>query len=149
MKNKAPPFELSNNRDLKFYILSKNPFEVPLYISFEPKRNQSKKVLNKYYNSVSKSNQVHHNLNPHPPITMDILNENEVHIGEIQVGLPDNMIGTTSSIWESCEPYDSKDDTFTWESVEMNSESFDIPQHRDASTKYCKEKSKFYYNTSS
>ncbi|KAA0060059.1 MuDRA-like transposase [Cucumis melo var. makuwa] len=43
---------------------------------------------------------------------MDTLNENEVDIGEVQVGLCDNMIGTTSAIWES---YDSKDDTFTWE----------------------------------
>ncbi|KAA0051016.1 protein phosphatase 2C and cyclic nucleotide-binding/kinase domain-containing protein [Cucumis melo var. makuwa] len=71
---------------------------------------------------------------------MDTLDENEVDIGEVQVGLCDNMIGTTSAIWKS---YDSKDDTFTWESVEMNNESFDIPQQRDAPTKDCKGKLKF------
>ncbi|KAL4035243.1 hypothetical protein IC575_003924 [Cucumis melo] len=69
-KNEAPLFELSNDRDLKFYILSENPLEVPLYVSFEPRSNQSKKVSNKDYNSVSGSNQVH-NLNPLPPIAMD------------------------------------------------------------------------------
>ena len=52
VENEAPLFELSNDGDLKFYILSENPFEVPLYVSFEPRDNQSKKVLNKYYNSV-------------------------------------------------------------------------------------------------
>ncbi|KAA0058306.1 MuDRA-like transposase [Cucumis melo var. makuwa] len=103
VENEVPPFELSNDHDLKFYILSENPLEVPLYVSFEPRSNQNKKVLNKYYNSVSGNNQVH-NLNPHPPIAMDTLNENEVDIGEVQVGLYDNMIGTTSAIWES---YDS------------------------------------------
>ncbi|KAA0064046.1 MuDRA-like transposase [Cucumis melo var. makuwa] len=41
------------------------------------------KVLNKDYNSVSGSNQVQ-NLNPHPPIGMDTLDENEVDIGEVQ-----------------------------------------------------------------
>ncbi|KAA0047352.1 MuDRA-like transposase [Cucumis melo var. makuwa] len=41
------------------------------------------KVLNKYYNSVSGSNQVQ-NLNLHPPIGMDTLDENEVDIGEVQ-----------------------------------------------------------------
>ncbi|KAL4018203.1 hypothetical protein IC575_021793 [Cucumis melo] len=63
----APPFELSNDRDLKFYIFSENPLKVPLYLSFEPTSNRSMKVLNKDYNSVSGSNQVQ-NLNPHPPI---------------------------------------------------------------------------------
>ncbi|KAA0056715.1 MuDRA-like transposase [Cucumis melo var. makuwa] len=71
---------------------------------------------------------------------MDTLDENEVDIGEVQVGLCDNMIGTTSAIWESYDSYDSKDDTFTWESVEMKNESFDIPQQRDAPTKDCKGK---------
>ncbi|KAL0539649.1 hypothetical protein IC582_023865 [Cucumis melo] len=112
-EKEAPPFELSNDRDLKFYILSENPLEVPLYLSFEPTSNRSMKVLNKDYNSVSGSNQVQ-NLNPHPPIGMDILDENEVDIGEVQVGLCDNMIGTNSAIWESYESYHSKDDTFTW-----------------------------------
>ncbi|KAL4016884.1 hypothetical protein IC575_024546 [Cucumis melo] len=82
-EKEAPPFELSNDRDLKFYILSENPLEVPLYLSFEPTSNRSMKVLNKDYNSVSGSNQVQ-NLNPHPPIGMDTLDENEVDIGEVQ-----------------------------------------------------------------
>ncbi|KAL0544154.1 hypothetical protein IC582_019266 [Cucumis melo] len=81
-EKEAPPFELSNDRDLKFYILSENPLEVPLYLSFEPTSNRSMKVLNKDYNSVSGSNQVQ-NLNPHPPIGMDTLDENEVDIGEV------------------------------------------------------------------
>ncbi|KAL0555834.1 hypothetical protein IC582_004335 [Cucumis melo] len=110
-EKEAPLFDLSNDH-LKFYILSENPLEIPLYVSFEPTSNQSKKVLNKYYNSVSKSNQVQ-NLNPHSPIAMDTLDENEVDIGKVQVGLCDNMIGTNSAIWESYESYDSKDDTFT------------------------------------
>ena len=80
---------------------------------------------------------------------MDTLNESEVHIREVEVGLCDNMIGTTSAIWKSYESYDSKDDTFTREPVEMNSESFDIPQHRDAPTKDFKGKSKVHYNSSS
>ncbi|KAA0037237.1 protein phosphatase 2C and cyclic nucleotide-binding/kinase domain-containing protein [Cucumis melo var. makuwa] len=67
---------------------------------------------------------------------MDTLHDN----GEVQVGLCDNMIGTNLAIWESYELYDSKDDTFTWESVEMNNELFDIPQQRDAPTKDCKGK---------
>ena len=71
---------------------------------------------------------------------MDTLDENEVHISEVQVGLCDNMIGTTSTIQESYESYDSKDDTFIWEPVEKNNESFDIPQQRDAPKKDCKEK---------
>ena len=71
---------------------------------------------------------------------MDTLNENEVHIHEVEVGLCDNMIGTTSAIWESYKSYDTKYDTFIWEPVERNSESFDIPQHRDAPTKDCKRK---------
>ncbi|KAA0043528.1 MuDRA-like transposase [Cucumis melo var. makuwa] len=83
-EKEAPPFELSNDRDLKFYILSENPLEVPLYLSFEPTSNRSMKVLNKDYNSVSGSNQVQ-NLNPHPPIGMDTLDENEVDIGEESV----------------------------------------------------------------
>ncbi|KAA0053438.1 MuDRA-like transposase [Cucumis melo var. makuwa] len=83
-KKEAPPFELSNDRDLKFYILSENPLEVPLYLSFEPTSNQCKKVLNKDYNSVPGSNQVQ-NLNTHPPIGMDTLHDNEVSIGEVQV----------------------------------------------------------------
>ncbi|KAL4038030.1 hypothetical protein IC575_001633 [Cucumis melo] len=82
-EKEAPPFELSNDRDLKFYILSENPLEVPLYLSFEPTSNRSMKMLNKDYNSVSGSNQVQ-NLNPHPPIGMDTLDENEVDIGEVQ-----------------------------------------------------------------
>ncbi|KAA0040920.1 MuDRA-like transposase [Cucumis melo var. makuwa] len=82
-EKEAPPFELSNDRDLKFYILSENPLEVPLYLSFEPTSNRNMKVLNKDYNSVSGSNQVQ-NLNPHPPIGMDTLDENEVDIGEVQ-----------------------------------------------------------------
>ncbi|KAA0043229.1 MuDRA-like transposase [Cucumis melo var. makuwa] len=139
-----PPFELSNDRDLKFYILSENPLEVPLYLSFEPTSNRSMKVLNKDYNSVFGSNQVQ-NLNIHPPIGMDTLDENEVDIGEVQVGLCDNMIGTNSAIWESYESYHSKDDTFTWESVEMYNELFDIPEQRDASTKDCKGKGKVDY----
>ncbi|KAL4026414.1 hypothetical protein IC575_014844 [Cucumis melo] len=147
-ENEAPPFELSNDRDLKFYILSENPLEVPLYLSFEPISNRSMKVLNKDYNSVSGSNQVQ-NLNPHPPIGMDTLDENEVDIGEVQVGLCDNMIGTNSAIWESYESYHSKDDTFTWESVEMYNEFFDIPEQRDAPTKDCKEKGKVDYRSSS
>ncbi|KAL0541221.1 hypothetical protein IC582_021263 [Cucumis melo] len=106
------------------------------------------KVLNKDYNSVSGSNQVQ-NLNPHPPIGMDTLDENEVDIGEVQVGLCDNMIGTNSVIWESYESYHSKDDTFTWESVEMYNELFDIPEQRDAPTKDCKGKCKVDYNSSS
>ncbi|KAL0533896.1 hypothetical protein IC582_028171 [Cucumis melo] len=147
-EKEAPPFELSNDRDLKFYILSENPLEVPLYVSFEPTSNRSMKVLNKDYNSVSRSNQVQ-NLNPHPPIGMDTLDENEVDIGEVQVGLCDNMIGTNSAIWESYESYHSKDDTFTWESVEMYNELFDIPEQRDASTKDCKGKGKVDYSSSS
>ncbi|KAA0062833.1 MuDRA-like transposase [Cucumis melo var. makuwa] len=82
-EKEAPPFELSNDRDLKFYILSENPLEVPLYLSFEPTSNRSMKMLNKDYNSVSGSNQVQ-NLNPHPPIGIDTLDENEVDIGEVQ-----------------------------------------------------------------
>ncbi|KAA0038959.1 MuDRA-like transposase [Cucumis melo var. makuwa] len=148
VENKAPPFELSNGCDLKFYILSENPLEVPLYVSFEPRSNQSKKVLNKYYNSVSGSNKVH-SLNPHPPIAMDTLDENEIDIDEVQVGLCDNMIETTSAIWESYNSYDSKDNTFTRKSVEMNNESFDIPQQRDAPTKDCKGKAKVHYISSS
>ncbi|KAL0551887.1 hypothetical protein IC582_010977 [Cucumis melo] len=147
-EKEAPPFELSNDRDLKFYILSENPLEVPLYLSFEPTSNRSMKVLNKDYNSVSGSNQVQ-NLNPHPPIGMDTLDENEVDIGEVQVGLCDNMIGTNSAIWESYESYHSKDDTFTWESVEMYNELFDIPEQRDAPTKDCKGKGKVDYSSSS
>ncbi|KAL4017116.1 hypothetical protein IC575_024790 [Cucumis melo] len=132
-----------------FYILSENPLEVPLYLSFEPTSNRSMKVLNKDYNSVSGSNQVQ-NLNPHPPpIGMDTLDENEVDIGEVQVGLCDNMIGTNSAIWESYESYHSIDDTFTWESVEMYNEFFDIPEQRDAPTKDCKGKSKVDYSSSS
>ncbi|KAL4021249.1 hypothetical protein IC575_020043 [Cucumis melo] len=73
---------------------------------------------------------------------MDTLDENEVDIGEVQVGLCDNMIGTNSAIWESYESYHSKDDTFTWESVEMYNELFDIPEQRDAPTKDCKGKGK-------
>ncbi|KAL0540231.1 hypothetical protein IC582_024464 [Cucumis melo] len=93
-EKEAPPFELSNDRDLKFYILSENPLEVPLYLSFEPTSNRSMKVLNKDYNSVSGSNQVQ-NLNPHPPpIGMDRLDENEVDIGEVEGGLCiDNKCG--------------------------------------------------------
>ncbi|KAA0061196.1 MuDRA-like transposase [Cucumis melo var. makuwa] len=91
-EKEAPPFELSNDRDLKFYILSENSLEVPLYLSFEPTSNRSMRVLNKDYNSVSGSNQVQ-NLNPHPPIGMETLDENEVDIGEVQVDLFDNMIG--------------------------------------------------------
>ncbi|KAL0546592.1 hypothetical protein IC582_016504 [Cucumis melo] len=147
-EKEAPPFELSNDRDLKFYILSENPLEVPLYLSFEPTSNRSMKVLNKDYNSVSGSNQVQ-NLNPHLPIGMDTLDENEVDIGEVQVGLCDNMIGTNSAIWESYESYHSKDDTFTWESVEMYNELFDIPEQRDAPTKDCKGKGKVDYSSSS
>ncbi|KAL0554072.1 hypothetical protein IC582_007983 [Cucumis melo] len=49
-EKEAPPFELSNDRDLKFYILSENPLEIPLYLSFEPTSNRSMKVLNKDYN---------------------------------------------------------------------------------------------------
>ncbi|KAL0556712.1 hypothetical protein IC582_005227 [Cucumis melo] len=147
-EKEAPPFELSNDRDLKFYILSENPLEVPLYLSFEPTSNRSMNVLNKDYNSVSGSNQVQ-NLNPHPPIGMDTLDENEVDIGEVQVGLCDNMIGTNSAIWESYESYHSKDDTFTWESVEMYNELFDIPEQRDSPTKDCKGKGKVDYSSSS
>ncbi|KAL0546882.1 hypothetical protein IC582_016800 [Cucumis melo] len=106
------------------------------------------KVLNKGYNSVSGSNQVQ-NLNPHPLIRMDTLDENEVDIGEVQVGLCDNMIGTNSAIWESYESLHLKDDTFTWESVEMYNELFDIPEQRDAPTKDCKGKCKVDYNSSS
>ena len=105
-------------------------------------------MSSKDYNSVYGSNQAH-NLNPHPPIVMDTLNENEVHVREVEVGLCDNVIGNTSVIWESYESYDSKDETFTWEPVEMNSESFDIPQHRDGPTKDCKGKSKVRYSSSS
>ncbi|KAA0061903.1 MuDRA-like transposase [Cucumis melo var. makuwa] len=147
-EKEAPPFELSNDRDLKFYILSENPLEVPLYLSFEPTSNRSMKVLNKDYNSVSGSNQVQ-NLNPHPPIGMDTLDENGVDIGEVQDGLCDNMIGTNSAIWESYESYHSKDDTFTWESIEMYNELFDIPEQRDALTKDCKGKGKVDYSSSS
>ncbi|KAL0551373.1 hypothetical protein IC582_010459 [Cucumis melo] len=148
-EKEAPPFELSNDRDLKFYILSENPLEVPLYLSFEPTSNRSTKVLNKDYNSVTGSNQVQ-NLNPHPPpIGMDTLDENEVDIGEVQVGLCDNMIGTNSAIWESYESYHSIDDTFTWESVKMYNELFDIPEQRDAPTKDCKGKGKVDYSSSS
>ncbi|KAA0052873.1 protein phosphatase 2C and cyclic nucleotide-binding/kinase domain-containing protein [Cucumis melo var. makuwa] len=85
---------------------------------------------------------------------MDTLDKNEVHIGKVcigalQVGLCNNMIGTTSAIWESYESYDSKGDTFTQESVEMDNESFDIPQQRDAPTKDCKGKAKVHYSSSS
>ena len=75
---------------------------------------------------------------------MDTLDKNEVHIGEVQVDLCDNIIGTTLAIWES---YDSKDDTFTRESVKMNNESFDIPQQRYAPTKDCKGKAKVHYSS--
>ncbi|KAA0057376.1 protein phosphatase 2C and cyclic nucleotide-binding/kinase domain-containing protein [Cucumis melo var. makuwa] len=57
--------------------------------------------------------------------------------------------GTTLIIWELYDSYDSKDDTFTRESVEMNNELFDIPQQRDALTKDCKGKAKVYYSSSS
>ncbi|KAL0533306.1 hypothetical protein IC582_030119 [Cucumis melo] len=147
-EKEAPPFELINDHDLKSYILSENLLKVPLYLSFEPTSNRSMKVLKKDYNSVSGSNQVQ-NLNPHPPIGMDTLDENEVDICEVQVGLCDNMIGTNSAIWESYESYHSKDDTFTWKSVEMNNELFDIPEQRDAPTKDCKGKGKVDYNSSS
>ncbi|KAL4035324.1 hypothetical protein IC575_004008 [Cucumis melo] len=147
-EKEAPPFELSNDHDLKFYILSENPLEVPLYLSFEPTSNRRKKVLNKDYNSVSGSNQVQ-NLNPHPSIGMYTLHDNEVDIGEVRVGLCDNMIWTNSTIWESYESYHSKDDTFTWESVEMNNELFDIPEQRDTPTKDCKRKGKVDYSSSS
>ncbi|KAL4016127.1 hypothetical protein IC575_023745 [Cucumis melo] len=147
-EKEAPPFELSNDRDLKFYILSENPLEVPLYLSFEPTSNRSMKVLNKDYNSI-RSNQVQ-NLNPHPPpIGMDRLDENEVDIGEVEGGLCHNMIGTNSAIWESYESYHSIDDTFTLESVEMYNELFDIPEQRDAPTKDCKGKGKVDYRSSS
>ena len=142
VEHETPPFELSNDPDLKFYLLSENLLEVHLYVSFEPRSNQRKKVLSKNYNSVSGTNQAH-NLKPHHPIAMDTLNENEVHIREVEVGLCDNMIGIISAIWKSYESYNSKDDTFTWEPVEMNSESFDIPQHRDAPTKITKENLNF------
>ncbi|KAA0063206.1 MuDRA-like transposase [Cucumis melo var. makuwa] len=79
---------------------------------------------------------------------MDTLHDNEVDIGEVQVGLCDNMIDTNSAIWESYESYDSKDDTFTWESVEMNNELFETLQQRDAPTKDCKRKGKVQYNSS-
>ncbi|KAA0059252.1 protein phosphatase 2C and cyclic nucleotide-binding/kinase domain-containing protein [Cucumis melo var. makuwa] len=79
---------------------------------------------------------------------MDTLHDNEVDIGEVQVGLCDNMIDTNSAICESYESYDSKDDTFTWESVEMNNELFETPQQRDAPTKDCKRKGKVQYNSS-
>ncbi|KAA0032136.1 MuDRA-like transposase [Cucumis melo var. makuwa] len=59
------------------------------------------------------------------------------------------MIGTNSAIWESYESYHSKDDTFTWESVEMYNELFDIPEQRDAPTKDCKGKGKVDYSSSS
>ncbi|KAL4017085.1 hypothetical protein IC575_024759 [Cucumis melo] len=147
-EKEAPPFELSNDRDLKFYILSENSLEVPLYLSFEPTSNRSMRVLNKDYNSVSGSNQVQ-NLNPHPPIGMETLDENEVDIGEVQVDLFDNMIGTNSAIWESYESYHSKDYTFTWELVEINNELFDIPEQRDAPTKDWKGKGKVDYSSSS
>ncbi|KAA0045938.1 MuDRA-like transposase [Cucumis melo var. makuwa] len=80
---------------------------------------------------------------------MDTLHDNEVDIGEVQVGLCDNMIETNSTIWESYELYHSKDDTFTWESVEMNNELFNIPEQRDAPTKDCKGKGKVDYSSSS
>ena len=41
VENKAPQFELRNDRDLKLYILSENPLDVPLYVSFEPRSKQS------------------------------------------------------------------------------------------------------------
>ncbi|KAA0025135.1 MuDRA-like transposase [Cucumis melo var. makuwa] len=113
-EKEAPPFELSNDRDLKFIFLVKIHWSTG-------------------------SNQVQ-NLNPHPLIGMDTLDENEVDIGEVQVDLCDNMIGTNSAIWESYESYHSKDDTFTLESVEMYNELFDIPEQRDAPTKDCKGK---------
>ena len=59
------------------------------------------------------------------------------------------MIGTTLAMWESYESYDSKDDTFTREPVEMNKESFDIPQQKDAPTKNCKGKDKIHYSSTS
>ena len=80
---------------------------------------------------------------------MDTLDENEVDIAKVQVGLCDNMIGTNSAIWELYESYHSKDDTFTWESVEMNNELFDIPEQRDAPTKDWKGKGKVDYSSSS
>ncbi|KAA0058375.1 protein phosphatase 2C and cyclic nucleotide-binding/kinase domain-containing protein [Cucumis melo var. makuwa] len=80
---------------------------------------------------------------------MDTLYENEVHVYEVQVGLCENMRGTTLAIWESYESYDPKDDTFTWEPVEMNNELFDIPQQRDAPTKDCKGKAKVQYASTS
>ncbi|KAA0066561.1 MuDRA-like transposase [Cucumis melo var. makuwa] len=79
---------------------------------------------------------------------MDTLDENEVDIGEVKVGLCDNLIGTNSAIWESYESYHSKDDTFTWESVEMYNELFDIPEQRDAPTKDWKGKGKVDYRSS-
>ncbi|KAA0066565.1 protein phosphatase 2C and cyclic nucleotide-binding/kinase domain-containing protein [Cucumis melo var. makuwa] len=78
---------------------------------------------------------------------MNTLDENEVDTGEVQVGLCDNMIGTTSAIWESYDSYASKDDTFTRELVEINDESFDIPRQRDAPTKDCKGKAKVHYSS--
>ncbi|KAA0034998.1 MuDRA-like transposase [Cucumis melo var. makuwa] len=71
---------------------------------------------------------------------MDTLDENEVNIGEVQVGLSDNMIGTNSAIWESYESYHSKDDTFTWESVKMYNELFDIQNKEMLLQKIAKEK---------
>ncbi|KAA0038423.1 MuDRA-like transposase [Cucumis melo var. makuwa] len=78
---------------------------------------------------------------------MYTLHDNEVDIGEVWVGLCDNMIWTNSTIWESYESYHSKDDTFTWESVEMNNELFDIPEQRDTPTKDCKRKGKVDYSS--
>ena len=64
----------------------------------------------------------------------DTLDENEVHVGEVQVDLYENMIETTPTNG-NYKSYDSKDDTFTWKLIEMNNESFDIPQQGDAPKK--------------
>ena len=45
MKNEAPPFELKNDRDLKFYIFSENPLEISLYISFEPRKQSTQESV--------------------------------------------------------------------------------------------------------
>ncbi|XP_022155432.1 uncharacterized protein LOC111022579 isoform X2 [Momordica charantia] len=36
-RNQTPPFEISNDRDLNFYLMGEDTSEVPLYISFEPR----------------------------------------------------------------------------------------------------------------
>ena len=53
VKNEALSFEFNNNRDLKFYILSENLLEAPLYVLFELRSNQSNSFVNTFFYKVT------------------------------------------------------------------------------------------------